>query len=295
VVLVVHDFTTSLSPLAVERADRDNHAVFGGQQRKGTELMFNDIDQRTPFDLNFSLFGIPIRVHPFFWIVAALLGNWVMGDPDLGFPYLLLWIACVFVSVLLHELGHALTGRLFGNRAHILLYSFGGLAIGSIDAHNRRWQRILVLFAGPGIQLVLFGIIWGIFWWMGPEVLTLSLPIRATLVMLWIINLVWSLFNLLPIWPLDGGQITREIAVGARPRDGIIISLVISALVSGVLFVHMILAQQHRPLPFLEWLPGSYFNAFFMLMFCVMSLQALQFENARRRQQHFDDDRFPWE
>jgi Zn-dependent protease len=270
--------------------------------------MFMDIDQRTPFDLNFSLFRIPIRVHPFFWIISAVLGDWVFRV--WGFPYLLLWIACVFVSILLHELGHALTGRLFGNRAHILLYGFGGLAIGSVDPHNRRWERIAVLLAGPGIQLVLYAILWSVTWYLGEPnsparghllwggyalLRVVGEPAAVTLCLLMLINLIWPIFNLLPIWPLDGGRIMREVVEGIRPRDGTVISLVISAVVSGILFIHEILAIQGRPLPLLEWLPGSYFNALFMLMFCVMSLQQLQIENARRRQHYYDDDRFPWE
>jgi Zn-dependent protease len=270
--------------------------------------MFNEVEQRTPFDLNFYLFRIPIRVHPFFWIVAALLGNWVFRV--WGFPYLLIWIGCVFFSILLHELGHALTGRLFGNRPHILLLTFGGLAIGATDPHNKRWQRIAVIFAGPGIQLLLYAILWVVVWCMSPPGFPLrgnliwsplflipqvGEPVAVTLCFLMIINLIWPLFNLLPIWPLDGGQITREVLDEFRPRDGIIISLVISAVVSGVLCIHMILAEQHRPLPFLEWVPGGYFNAMFMLLFCVVSLQQLQIENARRSQRYDRDDRFPWE
>src|SRR5207302_5403914 len=61
--------------------------------------------------------------------------------------YLLIWIACTFVSILIHELGHVFMGRLFGSHGHIVLYSFGGLAIGS-SALRSRWQRIAVYFAG---------------------------------------------------------------------------------------------------------------------------------------------------
>ena len=63
----------------------------------------------------------------------------------------MLWIACVFLSILLHEFGHVWAGRGFGSDASIVLYSFGGLAVGASD-QRLRWQRIIVYLAGPGIQ-----------------------------------------------------------------------------------------------------------------------------------------------
>ena len=89
--------------------------------------------QPTPFDLRFRLFRTHVRIHPLFWLIAVMLG-WgythlhrpatgnIVGD-------LALWVGCVFVSILVHEFGHALTGRLFGSHAHIVLYGFGGLGI----------------------------------------------------------------------------------------------------------------------------------------------------------------------
>ena len=92
------------------------------------------------------MFGIDVRVHPLFWVMSAVLGwGWYL---ERNFAYLFLWVMCVFVSVLLHELGHVVVGRLFGSQGHILLYSFGGLAIGSTDLRHR-WQR-LPQGRGPG-------------------------------------------------------------------------------------------------------------------------------------------------
>ncbi len=115
--------------------------------------MFFGSPQPTPFDLHWRMFGIDVRVHPFFWLTAVLLGwSWV----DVGLVYLLLWILCVFVSVLIHEMGHVLMGRVFGSDGYILLYSFGGLAFNSNNVRHR-WQRVCVSFAGPLAQFVLFG------------------------------------------------------------------------------------------------------------------------------------------
>jgi Zn-dependent protease len=267
--------------------------------------MFGDINQRTPLDLNFSLFRVPIRVHPLHWLFSALLGQaWFQEG---GFVYLLIWIACVFVSVLLHEMGHVLMGRVFGSNGHILLYSFGGLAIGSNDLRNR-WHRILVLAAGPGIQLVLYALLVVVtlallpndLLWLGgiafPAPWSFT-PVTAAVSMLLIINLWWPILNLLPVWPLDGGQITRELMEAARPADGKIIALAISALVAGLLAISVAIPYENRRhMPILQWLPpvGSLTGLFFLLL-CVNSLMQLYAENQRRRQLSDDDQRFPWE
>ena len=150
--------------------------------------MFLSEPAETPFDLRFWLFGTHVRVHPWFWLLSAALG-W--GWSRIGLLYLGLWVLCVFVSVLIHEFGHIFMGRLFGSHGHIVLHSFGGLAIGA-SALNRGWQRFLVFFAGPLIQLVLFGGVLVAYFLLLPKVpASWYDPAEATLYMLWEINLFW--------------------------------------------------------------------------------------------------------
>src|SRR5260370_39885036 len=111
----------------------------------------------TPYDLRFSLFGIPVRVHPFFWLVSLIMG-WPLHEPKL----ILIWVACVFVSILVHELGHALTAKYFGWPPHIGLYSFGGYASYQPTWGHSTARTILVLIAGPGAGFVLFGLVVGL-------------------------------------------------------------------------------------------------------------------------------------
>jgi stage IV sporulation protein FB len=239
----------------------------------------------TAYDLRWRMFGTPVRVHPMFWLIALVLGY--DGTIHAGVGFVLAWVACVFVSVLLHEFGHVWMGRLFGSHGHIVLYSFGGLAIGS-NQLTRRWQRILVLLAGPGIQLLLFVIlVFGAVFLMFPDPEAPQRPIERVLSMLLEINLIWPILNLLPIWPLDGGQVTREVCQAIMPQRGTAVSLGISMVVSGVLAVHALMASQGRPL--LPYVPAfGMYTAFFFAMFCVSSFSALQAENERRR--HWDHD-----
>jgi Zn-dependent protease len=238
-----------------------------------------------------------VRVHPSFWIVMALLG-WGFFN-RLGFSYLLLWVLCCFLSVLLHEFGHIMMGRCFGRKGHIVLFSFGGLAIG-IDVW-KHWQRILVSFAGPAIQLVLLGVIVLIQMSLHPEEQGLEeiaapiamKPLDIMLGMLFWINLVWPVFNLLPIWPLDGGQIAREVCQMIWRQSGLSYSLLLSGVVAGVLALHCLMGEQgKRLIPFLPVF-GGIFTAIFLAMFAIQSFQAWQIESNRRRGGRHD--RLPWE
>jgi len=247
----------------------------------------------TPYDLRWRMFGIDVRVHPMFWLFTAVLGwSWFRVG---GLPYVLLWVGCVFVSILVHELGHVLVGRFFGSRGSIVLFSFGGLAIGSSNLPYR-WQRVLVYLAGPGAQFLILGLLY-LLWWpilRGVVGTNFAEMIQITLFMLWNINLFWPLLNLMPIWPLDGGQVTRELCEGASPTNGRRNSLLISMIAAILVLAQILMASNGRTLvPGLEWIGGGTITAIFFGLFAFQSYQLLQEENGRRR--NWQDDRLPWE
>jgi stage IV sporulation protein FB len=199
---------------------------------------------QTQFDLRWRMFGIDVRVSPFFWLAAVVLGFHDLRDGH--FLIFLIWVACFFVSILVHELGHVFMGRYFGSYGHIVLYAFGGLAIGSNNL-SRRWQRILVSLAGPGAQFVLLAAVVTVGFLTGLKPATLRIwesevpgLLEEAFDKLIFINLMWPLLNLLPLWPLDGGQITRELFLAAMPRQRAIrASLILSIVtaVAGALFM----------------------------------------------------------
>jgi len=194
---------------------------------------------QTQFDLRFRLFGIDVRVSPWFWVIMAAMG-WGGGpahDREHFLQHLIVWIACCFVSILIHEMGHVLAGRLFGSDGHIVLYGMGGLAIGS-SGLDRRWQRIVVYAAGPGADFLLVGLIWGGLVLAGVDRTTMPLMAREAFAdMVWI-NLVWGFMNLLPVFPLDGGQISRDVCSGLWHDRGVRISLGLSTLVAALIALH---------------------------------------------------------
>src|SRR3954447_11140833 len=92
----------------------------------------------TAYDLRFRFLGIPVRVHPLFWLFSAFLA----GNEEL-MP-VAIWIGCVFISILVHEFGHGLMGRAFGYSPSIVLYSMGGLCYSEAERQTP-WRRLAVL------------------------------------------------------------------------------------------------------------------------------------------------------
>src|SRR5262245_36001714 len=116
--------------------------------------MFGPI-QPTRYDLAFSLFGIPVRVIPWFWLAGVLLGfDWVR-DPDQGPLLLLIWLGVMFLSILVHELGHACFAALFGYPPSILLYQFGGVTLFQPTHGYSTAKAILITAAGPAFGAAL--------------------------------------------------------------------------------------------------------------------------------------------
>lgn len=106
----------------------------------------------TPYDLRFNLLGIPVRVNPWFWGVAVVLG---FGINDRNWPMVVVWVACVFVSILVHEFGHALMARSLGSSPSIVLWGMGGLCYSQAERQTLL-QRLAVVLSGPAAGLGLY-------------------------------------------------------------------------------------------------------------------------------------------
>lgn len=237
----------------------------------------------TRYDLRFSVGDVPVRVHPLFWLIALLLGS--TGDL-LTIP---IWIFVVFVSVLIHELGHALAFRFYGIRSQIVLHAMGGLTIPDAAPWGGGWanvapspkQQIVISLAGPfagftfamllmagvavsGGSLLtsrLFGIL--------PLPLTAIMPFGGNLLsvfltMLLFVNIFWGIFNLLPVFPLDGGQVTRNVLIQYDPWDGARKSLWVSVIAGAVIALAGLLLMR------------SIYIAFLFGLLAFQSYQSLQ-------------------
>ena len=203
---------------------------------------------RTSLDLSFTLAGVPVRVHPLFWLVAAFLG-FSAGDP----VFVVIWVAVVFVSILVHEFGHAFAMRRYGESPRVVLHAMGGLTMAEPTPWGRTLanvspggrQQILISAAGPGAGFVLAGLVLAVMIAAG---LTLGVgtafglvqvsegALQSTAVryldalifsLLWV-NVAWGVINLLPVYPLDGGNISRQLFLMADPLQGVRKSLWVS-------------------------------------------------------------------
>ena len=185
------------------------------------------IPRPTPLDLHFSLFGVPVWVSAWHWVGTLLFGYQFtvpagpLGGADLA-AHLAIAAVCIFLSILLHEMGHALFGRLFGMEKSVLLLFLGGLAYGPHPRGVKWWQNVLFFLAGPGAQLLLAAFIFG--GWVAAEAFAGGVQMnsalgKTALVTLLGVNIIWPIFNLLPIYPLDGGQIMRTLLGRFLRRD----------------------------------------------------------------------------
>ena len=168
--------------------------------------------------LRFQLFGIPCVVAPYFWILSAMLGWNFAQSSEYGLLLLLVWVACVFVSIMVHELGHAFAAQHYGLQPAIALAGLGGLT-SFMGRGLTRKQHIAVSLAGPAAGLILYILVLELTRRLLPLGLgailrsntALRLVIFAALHDLIFINLWWTVYNLIPVLPLDGGQVLRDL------------------------------------------------------------------------------------
>jgi stage IV sporulation protein FB len=206
----------------------------------------------TRYDLNFNLVGFPVRIHPLFWVIALLLGY------SGGIVQMLIWVLAIFVSILIHELGHALAFRFYGQDSSIILHFSGGLTVPESISWGGRTanvgfspnQQIFISLAGPFAGFLLAALVAAGVTFSGGSIVSsyllgvIPLPVMAVLpiggsivqslvmALLWI-NIFWGFINLMPIYPLDGGQVARSLLLKNDPLDGVRKSLWLSVIAGG--------------------------------------------------------------
>lgn len=159
-----------------------------------------------PFSVSFHLGRIPVVIQPMFWVMSLLFGMALPRDQ------MVIWVAVVLVSILVHELGHALAYGAFGAGSAIELYAMGGLCYG--DRQVGRWQGVIVSLAGPFAGFLLGGatMLVEALWEYPPE------PAGIAIHQLKYVNFFWGLMNLVPVLPLDGGRVLEGVMGPRRQK-----------------------------------------------------------------------------
>ncbi|MCX5787261.1 MAG: hypothetical protein NTX64_01950 [Elusimicrobia bacterium] len=206
-----------------------------------------------------------LMVQPAFWFTLVFLayGKGPFSDSwVLRIAILVVWVLIFAVSVLCHELGHACAVLAFGERATIRLHAFGGQTEPQ-HAMDRLplWKQILVVAAGPLAGLLLAAAAAGTFFGF----------VRLGVTGIWLrfvldfahINVIWSVVNLLPILPMDGGRLLA-VVLGKHfgPR--------------GLRFVHGIGATLSGAGLCFSLVVHNQFNAIFFALMGAGSLNAMK-------------------
>ena len=204
----------------------------------------------------FRLLGIPVRIHLWFWLMALWL--WTLHS-DQGWAGLLIWVAVVFQGILMHELGHALVGRAFGRQPRIELVALGGLTWWEQAQPMSPGRSLVVSAAGPAVGIFIGSLALVLMNVLGIPDPSLGRYAFRSLVF---VNLGWGVLNLLPILPLDGGNIVAALFELLRPSRGRLLACYVSFGAIGVLLAMTVTFQQY-PMTILLFLLGfSTYQAF---------------------------------
>ncbi len=238
----------------------------------------------TEFDVRFRLLGIPVRVHPMFWVLSAGLGMQGTGSE------VVIFMACVFLSVLVHEFGHALMVKLEGEIPEVILFWMGGVCVHTREPRSP-WRRLRIVAMGPGFGLILFALVLAldvVLYGLSPREAMLgdfsrgNLYVQLGIYYLLQINLIWSLFNLIPMLPFDGGRILQILLEFFRGKSQAtrwahIISLVTAGSLAGYFFLR-----------------NSVVNALMLAFMAFLNFQALQAMHYQNRYGDSFEDEADW-
>ncbi|MFT9849874.1 M50 family metallopeptidase [Aneurinibacillus sp. REN35] len=184
-----------------------------------------------------------LHIHPLFWFM--MLGALMLGQ--------FLQVLTLFVIVLLHELGHVAAAWWYGWRVRkVELLPFGGVAEIDEWGNTDPWAEIVVALSGPLVNGLLIVVAWGLLW--------LDIWSSAWTAFFVYSNMTIGMFNLLPIWPLDGGRVLQTAVSLFLPyRQAMLASIYISLLGSMGLLVWSL---SYEPTPHLNGLAISFYLFF---------------------------------
>lgn len=183
--------------------------------------------------LSFRLFNIPVHVQPWFWLTLVLIGGGLGANNAEAIMIVGMFVLAGFISILVHEFGHALMIKKYRLPTEVHLVAFGGFARYPAGQLGRK-ESFLVTAAGPAIQIAL-GVI-ALIILRNVPVPQGSLLHYMLLYLVWV-SFVWAILNCLPVYPLDGGQMLAAIMGPNRIKTVFLIGIIVSIAVGLIAFL----------------------------------------------------------
>jgi Zn-dependent protease len=211
----------------------------------------------------FRFSGIDVFLHWSWFLVAVYEINARSGLYS-SVAWNVLEYLALFVIVLLHEFGHALACRQVGGTANrIMLWPLGGVAY--VDPPQRPGATLWSIAAGPLVNVVLLPVFYGLVFWARSQGWQQTAPDALKLLRtIWSIDLGLLVFNILPVYPLDGGQILRSLLWFVVGRARSLMVATVLGLLGAAGFVLYAFLQRDA------WLG---FISLYLLMICWGGLQ----------------------
>lgn len=171
----------------------------------------------TPWSFRIAtIAGIPVRIHVTFLLLIFYIIA-VAQSPQ-GRPLAIL-LPFVFLSVILHEFGHALTAKHYGiGTRDITLYPIGGVAM--LAGRPKPHQEFWIALAGPLVNVGIFVVVGALLIAMQGELPNVLSPLyeQSLLEGIFTVNVILPVFNMIPAFPMDGGRVLRALLAMALPE-----------------------------------------------------------------------------
>src|SRR5687768_11547235 len=151
------------------------------------------------------LFGVPVRFHFTFFLLIVFVAFAGASVTDKVWAETM-FVMALFGSVLLHELGHALTARAHGiSTLEIVMYPIGGVA--RLAAQPRPSAELWIALAGPAVNVAIAGALFGVV----AALRVNDKPTQEILLRIVEGNVYLAAFNMVPAFPMDGGRVMRAL------------------------------------------------------------------------------------
>lgn len=182
--------------------------------------------------MGFRLFGVNVEVQIGFWIMAFLIGLSWFGRGGLQPGPMAIWMGIVFLSILVHEYGHAFAIKRHSIEPEITLHWMGGHTTWRALLPLKRLDQVVISAAGPLAGFALAAAAYSAQVLLEDPIRQAPPLVKTSLQTLQNVNIFWGLFNLVPVLPLDGGHVLEHALGPKRARLTALISLVVGISVA---------------------------------------------------------------